>query len=43
MAGVQLWIDGQILSNQNRGLDVFERKSGKWQAVTSQTTKVQKE
>jgi len=35
--------DGKDITGTYRGVDVFEKKDGKWQAVTSQTTKVQKE
>lgn len=35
--------DGKEFSGDYRGLDVFEKKGGKWMAVASQLTKVQKE
>ena len=35
--------DGKEFSGDYRGLDVFEKKDGKWMAVTSQLTKVHKE
>ena len=35
--------DGKEFSGDYRGTDVFEKKSGKWQAVASQLTKVSKE
>jgi ketosteroid isomerase-like protein len=34
---------GKDITGTYRGLDVFEKKDGKWQAVSSQVTKVQKE
>ena len=35
--------DGKEFSGDFRALDVFEKKDGKWMAVASQLTKVQKE
>jgi len=35
--------DGKEFSGDFRGLDVFEKKGGKWMAVASQLTKVEKE
>jgi ketosteroid isomerase-like protein len=35
--------DGDEFSGDFRALDVFEKKDGKWMAVASQLTKVQKE
>jgi ketosteroid isomerase-like protein len=35
--------DGKEFSGDYRGMDVFEKKDGKWQAVASQITKVKKE
>ena len=35
--------DGHEFSGDYRALDVFEKKNGKWMAVASQLTKVQKE
>jgi ketosteroid isomerase-like protein len=35
--------DGKDFSGDYRGTDVFEKKNGKWMAVASQLTKVQKE
>jgi uncharacterized protein (TIGR02246 family) len=35
--------DGEEFSGDFRALDVFEKKDGKWMAVSSQLTKVQKE
>jgi len=32
--------DGQEISGDFRGIDVFEKKDGKWQSVASQLTKV---
>ena len=35
--------DGEEFSGDYRALDVFEKKDGKWTAVVSQVTKVEKE
>jgi ketosteroid isomerase-like protein len=35
--------DGEEFSGDFRALDVFEKKDGKWMAVSSQLTKIQKE
>lgn len=35
--------EGQEFSGDYRALDVFEKKDGKWMAVVSQVTKVQKD
>jgi ketosteroid isomerase-like protein len=35
--------DGKEFSGDYRGMDVFEKKNGKWQAVASELTKVGKE
>jgi uncharacterized protein (TIGR02246 family) len=35
--------DGKEFSGDFRAIDVFEKKNGKWMAVASQLTKVQKE
>ena len=35
--------DGKEFSGDFRAIDVFEKKDGKWMAVSSQLTKVQKE
>jgi ketosteroid isomerase-like protein len=35
--------DGKDFSGDFRGTDVFEKKAGKWMAVASQLTKVEKE
>jgi uncharacterized protein (TIGR02246 family) len=35
--------DGKEFSGDYRGTDVFEKKDGKWMAVASQLTKIQKE
>jgi len=35
--------DGKEFSGDFRGIDVFEKKDGKWMAVASQLTKVEKE
>jgi len=35
--------DGKDFSGDYRGTDVFEKKGGKWMAVASQLTKVEKE
>jgi hypothetical protein len=35
--------EGEEFSGDYRALDVFEKKDGKWMAVVSQITKVQKE
>jgi ketosteroid isomerase-like protein len=35
--------DGKEFAGDYRGLDVFEKKDGKWMAVSSQLTKVHKE
>ncbi len=32
--------DGQEISGDFRGIDVFEKKDGKWQSVASQLTKI---
>jgi hypothetical protein len=34
--------DGKEFSGDYRGMDVFEKKNGKWQAVASELTKVGK-
>jgi len=35
--------EGKDISGDYRGIDVFEKKGGKWMAVASQRTKVEKE
>ena len=35
--------DGNEFSGEYRGMDVFEKKDGKWVAVAAQLTKIQKE